>query len=135
MLKVVRGTLPVRRFIIGSFFLLHGAAHAVVGIRPHDVLRHPPGGTGSAGAFAASALFAIAFGCFAQAGLGAWGLVGLRQIWRPLARIGVAAYALLLFFFITPSLRFAIGIFLDVGALLLADPRLLVTGRLAPTRP
>ncbi len=117
----------MRRFLVGLFFVLHGFAHALVGIRWQDVQRHPLGGTSSASAICGSALFALTFAGFLQAGLGAWGLIGLRRIWRPLARIAVAASVLLLFLFITPSLRFTVGVFLDVAALLLADPALLDT--------
>ena len=115
----------MRRFLIGLFFVLHGAAHAFVGVRWQDVQHHPIGGTSRASELFGTALFALAFACFLQAGLGVWGIVGLRRIWRPLARIAVAASLLLLFLFITPSLRFTIGVFLDVAALLLADPTLL----------
>ena len=115
----------MQRLLIGLCCVVHGAAHAFVGIRWQDVQHHPIGGTREASELLGLALFAISFAGFVQAGLGAWGMVGLHRIWRPLARIAGGASLLLLFLFINPSLRFTIGVFLDVAAFILADPTLL----------
>ena len=112
----------MRRFLFGLLYVLHGLAHVFGGIRWQDVQRRPVLGTSSASEVVGTLLFALATTGFVQAGLGAWGLVGMRRIWRPLARLAVAASLLLLLFFIMPSLRLTLGIFLDIVALLLADP-------------
>ena len=113
----------MRRFAVGSFFVLHGLAHVPLGLSA----RAAPDGI--AAAFPASLSLALATGLFLVAasgffsgGLGRWGVPGLRLVWAPLVRLAVLGSALLVVLFERPSVWTVLGLVLDGVALSLAAP-------------
>jgi hypothetical protein len=115
----------MRRFAIGLFFVLHGLAHAAIGMTAQDA---PHGlalafGPGLRVALATT-LFVIAMPGFVAAGFGHWGVVGIRHWWRTLARVAAGGSLLLLLFFSTSPAEAIAGLVLDAVAVALTDPRI-----------
>jgi hypothetical protein len=94
--------------ILGSFFLLHGLAHAAIGIWAVETGRW----------WMVASLWELAMVGFIAAGFGALGLAGLRDVWRAIAI--VAAGASILLFLSSPLSAFLIGLGIDVTIMALA---------------
>lgn len=94
--------------ILGSFFLLHGLAHAAVGMWAAETGRW----------WMVASLWELAMVGFVAAGLGALGVAGLRDLWR--AIVVVASGASILLFLTSPRGVFLIGLAIDVTIMALA---------------
>jgi hypothetical protein len=94
--------------ILGSFFLLHGLAHAAIGIWAAETGRW----------WMVASLWELAMVGFIAAGFGALGVTGLRDLWRAIAV--VAAGASILLFLSSPRGVFLIGLGIDVTIMGLA---------------
>ena len=77
-----------------------------------------------ASALCAAAALAIAMPGFVAAGFGHWGVVGIRQWWRTLARAAAGGSLLLLLFFSNSPVEAIAGLILDAAAVALTDPRI-----------
>jgi hypothetical protein len=108
--EVTRLTFPLsaaqQRFI-GCFFILHGLAHAAVGIWAAETGRW----------WLVASLWELAMVGFIAAGLGALGVAGMRELWRAFTL--VAASASILLFLSNPNATFLLGVGIDVTALAL----------------
>lgn len=93
--------------VLGCFFVLHGFAHAAVGIWAAETGRW----------WLVASLWELAMVGFIVAGLGAVGVAGLREVWRAFTL--VAASASLLLFLTSPKSVFLIGVGIDIMALAL----------------
>ena len=93
--------------LLGSFFVLHGLAHAAVGIWAAETGRW----------WLIASLWELAMVGFIVAGFGALGVAGMRDLWRPC--ILVAASASLLLFLSAPNSAFLFGVGIDIMALAL----------------
>lgn len=93
--------------ILGWFFLLHGLAHAAVGIWAAETGRW----------WMVASLWELAMVGFIAAGFGALGVRGLRDLWRGFTL--VAATASMLLFLSSPKSAFLPGLGIDIGALAL----------------
>jgi len=93
--------------LLGSFFVLHGLAHAAIGIWAAETGRW----------WLVGSLWELAMVGFIVAGLGALGVAGLRELWRPFTL--VAATASLLLFLSAPNSSFLFGVGVDIMALAL----------------
>jgi len=108
--QVARLTFPLsitQQKLLGSFFILHGLAHAAVGIWAAETGRW----------WLIASLWELAMVGFIAAGLGAWGVAGLRDLWKALTT--VAASASILLFLSSPHAAFLFGIGIDISALAL----------------
>ncbi|MGZ3565605.1 MAG: hypothetical protein ACXWM4_08725 [Gemmatimonadaceae bacterium] len=94
--------------ILGYFFLLHGLAHAAVGIWAAETGRW----------WMVASLWELAMVGFIAAGFGALGVAGLRDLWRAIAI--VAAGASILLFLSSPRGVFLIGLGIDITFMALA---------------
>lgn len=94
--------------ILGYVFLLHGMAHAGVGIWAAETGRW----------WMVASLWELAMVGFIAAGFGALGARGLRDVWRGITL--VAASASMLLFLSSPHSAFLLGLGIDIGALALA---------------
>ncbi len=97
-----------RQKVLGYFFLLHGAAHAAVGIWAAETGRW----------WMVASLWELAMVGFIAAGFGALGVRGLRDAWRGITL--VAASASILLFLSSPHRAFLLGLGIDITALALA---------------
>ena len=93
--------------LLGSFFVLHGTAHAAIGIWAAETGRW----------WLVASLWELAMVGFILAGLGAVGVAGLRELWRAFTL--VAASASLLLFLSAPNSAFLFGVGIDIMALAL----------------
>lgn len=93
--------------ILGYVFLLHGMAHAGVGIWAAETGRW----------WMVASLWELAMVGFIAAGLGALGVSGLRDVWRGITL--VAASASMLLFLSSPHSAFLLGLGIDIIALAL----------------
>jgi hypothetical protein len=108
--RIEKLTLPlsaVQQKLIGYFFLLHGLAHAAVGIWAAETGRW----------WMVASLWELAMVGFIAAGFGALGVAGLRDSWRAITL--AAATASILLFLSSPHSAFLAGIGVDVAALAL----------------
>jgi hypothetical protein len=94
--------------ILGYVFLLHGLAHAAVGIWAAETARW----------WMVASLWELAMVGFIAAGFGALGVTGLRNAWRGITL--VAASASMLLFLSSPHSAFPPGLGIDIVALALA---------------
>lgn len=113
----------MRRFAIGCFLLMHGLAHAAIGMAAQDMARRAPFYPELRVALA-TLLFAVAAPGFVAAGLGSWGVVGLARFRSTVVRAAAAASALLLLGFMRRFSESAIGLGLDVLALAIAGSQI-----------
>ena len=97
----------IQQKFLGSFFVLHGLAHAAIGIWAAETGRW----------WLIASLWELAMVGFIVAGLGAIGVAGLRELWR--AFTIVAASASLLLFLSAPNSAFLFGVGVDIMALAL----------------
>ena len=93
--------------ILGFVFVLHGFAHAAIGIWAAESGRW----------WLIASLWELAMVGFIAAGLGALGLAGLRDIWRGLTAL--AASSSILLFLTSPQRVFLVGLGLDISMLVL----------------
>jgi hypothetical protein len=98
----------VQQKILGYFFLLHGLAHAAVGIWAAETGRW----------WMVASLWELAMVGFIAAGFGALGVAGLRDVWR--ASTIVASSASMLLFISSPQSAFLLGLGIDITILALA---------------
>jgi len=94
--------------ILGYVFLLHGLAHAAVGIWAAETGRW----------WMVASLWELAMVGFIAAGFGVLGVRGLRDVWRGITL--VAASASILLFLSSPHKAFLIGLGIDITVLALA---------------
>jgi hypothetical protein len=94
--------------VLGYFLLLHGLAHAAVGIWAAETGRW----------WLVASLWELAMVGFIAAGFGALGVAGLRDVWRAITL--VAASASMLLFLSSPHRAFLPGLGIDITALALA---------------
>lgn len=94
--------------VLGYFFLLHGLAHAAVGIWAAETGRW----------WMVASLWELAMVGFIAAGFGALGVRGLRDVWRGITL--VAASASMLLFLSGPRNVFLFGLAIDISAMALA---------------
>lgn len=109
--QVARLSFPlssIQQKVLGCFFVLHGLAHAAVGIWAAETGRW----------WLIASLWELAMVGFIVAGLGALGLHGLRELWRAFTLI--AASASLLLFLSAPHPTFLLGAGIDIMALAVA---------------
>lgn len=93
--------------LLGYFFLLHGLAHAGIGVWAAETGRW----------WVAASLWELAMVGFIAAGFGALGVAGLRDLWRALTF--VAACASILLFLSSPHTAFLFGLGADIMSLAL----------------
>jgi len=98
----------IQQKVLGSFFLLHGLAHAAIGVWAAETGRW----------WMVASLWELAMVGFLAAGFGALGVSGLRDVWRAIAF--VAAGASILLFLSSPRGVFLVGLSIDVTILALA---------------
>ncbi|HEX6626794.1 MAG TPA: hypothetical protein VF105_02460 [Gemmatimonadaceae bacterium] len=91
--------------LFGTFLFLHGLAHAGIGMWAGETGRW----------WLPISLWELAMVGFLAAGLGAFGVDGLRNFWRPLTVIGAVASLLLLI--MTPGVVLVLGLTVDFLAL------------------
>ena len=106
--QIARLSFPLsstQQKLLGSFFVLHGLAHAAVGIWAAETGRW----------WLVASLWELAMVGFIVGGLGALGVAGLRDLWRALTL--VAASASILLFLSAPNSAFLLGVGIDVTAL------------------
>src|SRR6478609_7151528 len=97
----------IQQRLIGGLFILHGLAHAALGIWAAETGRW----------WVVASLWELAMVGFIAAGLGALGVAGLRELWRGLTLVAGAASILL--FLTAPHRAFLPGLTVDVVALAL----------------
>jgi hypothetical protein len=108
--QIARLSFPLsstQQKFLGSFFVLHGLAHAAVGIWAAETGRW----------WLVASLWELAMVGFIAAGLGALGVAGLRDLWRAFTL--VAATASILLFLSSPNSAFLFGVGIDITALAL----------------
>ncbi|MGZ3564948.1 MAG: hypothetical protein ACXWM4_05380, partial [Gemmatimonadaceae bacterium] len=93
--------------VLGSFFLLHGLAHAAIGIWAAETGRW----------WVVASLWELSMVGFIAAGFGALGVRRLRDAWRGITF--VAASASILLFLSSPHSAFLLGLGIDITALAL----------------
>lgn len=98
----------IQQKILGYFFLLHGLAHAAVGIWAAETGRW----------WMVASLWELAMVGFIAAGFGALGVAGLRDVWRAITI--VASSASMLLFLSSPRSAFLLGLGIDIMILALA---------------
>ncbi len=98
----------IQQKVLGYFFLLHGLAHAAVGIWAAETGRW----------WMVASLWELAMVGFIAAGFGALGVRGLRDVWRGITL--VAASASMLLFLSGPRSAFVFGLVIDISAMTLA---------------
>ncbi len=106
--QIARLSFPLsstQQKLLGSFFVVHGLAHAAVGIWAAETGRW----------WIVASLWELAMVGFIVGGLGALGVAGLRDLWRAFTL--VAASASLLLFLSSPNSAFLIGVGIDIIAL------------------
>jgi hypothetical protein len=86
----------MRRIFLGSTLVLHGLAHAAIGMAAQDGAARSHAGAAEPKLIIASAAFATAMGGFVAAGFGVLGVGGLAPRWRGLTALAVMASATLL---------------------------------------
>ena len=90
--------------VLGYFFLLHGLAHAAIGIWAAESGRW----------WMIASLWELAMVGFIAAGLGALGVAGFRDLWRGSTMLAAAASILL--FLTSPDKAFLPGLCADIAA-------------------
>jgi len=106
------------RFLIGSFLVLHGLAHAAAGMAAQDARS---GSFGIGRVAVATILFLLATPGFVAAGLGAYGVMGFEKRWPALVEAAAVASALLFLLGDMGVIEASFGLTFDVLALVLAE--------------
>jgi len=108
--EIARVSFPlssIQQKVLGSFLVLHGLAHAAVGVWTAETGRW----------WIVASLWELAMVGFIAGGLGAIGVQGLRKSWRGF--ILVAATASIMLFLASPHSAFLFGVGIDITALAL----------------
>ena len=118
----------MKRFLIGSFLVVHGLAHAAMGMAAQDARA---GSFGVARTAVATVLFLLATPGFVAAGLGVYGVASLEKRWTALVEAAAVASAILFLLVGRGVIEASFGLAFDVLALVLAETVTLPERRLS----